>query len=120
MSLWRVRIIMPADPASHEWLAAALAGQRVLALPSPDSADPAGEVIIDLPSDDSLGTLLSDLHTISPQVFISSVDEPTQLPVVTPPAVTSPVGEQAGDEGMSEPALVAAGRPTAHRNQAAI
>lgn len=112
MSLWRVRIIMPADPAGHEWLAAALAGQRVLALPSSDSADAAGEVIIDLPSDDSLGTLLSDLHTISPQVFISSVTEP--------PLPALPVGEQAGDEGAGEPALVTAGRPTARRNQAAI
>lgn len=112
MSLWRVRITMPADPASQEWLAAALAGQRVLALPS-DDAGPAGEVIIDLPSDDSLGTLLSDLHTISPQVFISSVSEPPELPA-------RPISEQAGDQGAREPTLVAVGRPASLQDQAAV
>ena len=105
MSLWRVRITMPADPASQEWLAAALAGQRVLAVvPSSDGADPTGEVIIDLPRDDSLGTLLSDLHMISPQVYVSSVSEPPQLPGEF-------VVEQAGYQGLREPSLAAAGRP---------
>lgn len=81
MSLWRVRITMPADPASQEWLAAALAGHRVLAvLPSSDGSDPTGEVIIYLARDDNLGTLLSDLHMISRQVYVSSVSEPPQLP----------------------------------------
>lgn len=103
MSLWRVRITMPADPASQEWLAAALAGQRVLALRLPcGDTDATGEVIIDLPCDDSLGALLSDLHMISPQVFISSA------------------GEQAGDEGAREPVLIAAGRPVARGNQVPV
>lgn len=112
MSLWRVRITMPVDPASREWLDAALAGQRVLALPS-DDADPAGEVIIDLPCDDSLGTLLSDLHTISPQVFICSVSESPELPA-------GPASQQAGDQDLREPTLVALGRPASLQDQAAV
>ena len=114
MSLWRVRITMPADPASQEWLAAALAGQRVLAvLPSSDGSDPTGEVIIDLPRDDSLGALLSDLHMISAQVYVSSVSEPPQLPGES-------VVEQAGCQGLRETALVAAGRSAPSRDQSPI
>ena len=75
MSLWRVRITMPDDPASQALFTAALARQRIRAHPppSPESAAP-GDVIIDLPRDDRLGALLNDLHQISPQVFVSSVD----------------------------------------------
>lgn len=74
MSLWRVRLAMPTDPQSHALLTAALARQRVWAMPSPaDDSDITDEVIIELPRDESLGRLLSDLHMISPQVFVSSV-----------------------------------------------
>lgn len=77
MSLWRVRIAMSDDPASQALLTAALARQRISARPPPtrDSSVP-GDVIIDLPRDDRLGALLNDLHQISPQVFVSSVDAP--------------------------------------------
>ena len=77
MSLWRVRIAMSDDPASEALLTAALARQRISAHPPParDSSEP-GDVIIDLPRDDRLGALLNDLHQISPQVFVSSVDAP--------------------------------------------
>jgi len=75
MSLWRVRIMMSDDPASQALLTAALARQRIAAHPPPsqDSSAP-GDVIIDLPRDDRLGALLNDLHQISPQVFVSSVE----------------------------------------------
>ncbi len=84
MSLWRVRITMPEDPASQALLTAALARQRICAHPppSPESSAP-GDVIINLPRDDRLGALLNDLHQISPQVFVSSVDVP---PLGQPPA----------------------------------
>jgi hypothetical protein len=82
---------MPADPASQELLAAALAGQRVVALlPASDDADPTGEVIIELPRDESLGTLLNDLHVISRQVYVSCAGNPLTLPAGS-------VVEQAGD-----------------------
>jgi hypothetical protein len=94
MSLWRVRIAMSADPRSQELLMAALANQRVWALLPPtegvsenvsENSDGTGEVIIELPRDESLGTILSDLHQISPQVFVSSVTEPYPLLPHPPP-----------------------------------
>jgi hypothetical protein len=80
MSLWRVRITMSDDPASHALLAAALARQCISAQPPPsrESSSP-GDVIVELPRDDRLGALLSDLHQISPQVFVSSVNAPLPL-----------------------------------------
>ena len=114
MSLWKVRIAMPADPASQEWLAAALAGRRVLALmPPSDETDPTGEVIIELSRDESLGALLSDLHVISSQVDVSNVSDPPELPGRT-------VAQQACDEGVREPVLVAAGGPASLADQSPI
>ena len=114
MSLWRVRITMPADPASQELLAAALAGQRVAALlPASDDANPTGELIIELPRDESLGDLLNDLHVISPQVYVSCASD---LPTLSAGSVV----EQAGDQGVRQPDLVAAGRPAALRDQASV
>jgi hypothetical protein len=78
MSLWRVRISLGDDPHSQELLDAALADQRVWVTPD---ADKAGDVIIDLPRDDALDTLLNRLHSLSPSVFVSSVDQP--LPVTS-------------------------------------
>lgn len=115
MSLWRVRITMPADPVSQEWLDAALAGQRVLALlPPSDDEDSAGEVIIDLPRDDSLGALLNDLHVISPSVYVSSVTDSSvsDSSVTGSPELPSGfIAQQADGEGAREPALVTAGGP---------
>ena len=80
MSLWRIRITMSDDPNSQALLAEALAQQRVWALLiSPRDTEMTGDVIIELPRDDGLGALLSDLHMISPQVFVSSVDRPPSL-----------------------------------------
>ena len=78
MSLWRVRITMSDDPASEALLTAALARQRICPHPPPAPESPSpGDVIIDLPRDDRLGALLNDLHQISPQVFVSSVEAPS-------------------------------------------
>ncbi len=77
MSLWRVRITMSDDPHSQALLTAALAGQRVWALLMvPRDTEMTGDVIIELPRDDGLGALLSELHKISPQVYVSSADQP--------------------------------------------
>jgi hypothetical protein len=72
MSLWRIQITMSDDPYSQEMLTAALAEQRVWALlRSQRDTEVTGDVIIELPRDDGLGALLSKLHMISPQVFVS-------------------------------------------------
>jgi hypothetical protein len=84
MSLWRVRITMSDDPASQALLTAALARQRISVQPPPSHESMApGDVIIELPRDDRLGALLSDLHQISPQVFVSCVDAPLRLASAT-------------------------------------
>jgi hypothetical protein len=58
-------------------LSAALADQHVWArVPPEHGAGSGGDVIIELPRDDRLGALLNDLHRISPQIFVSSVDQP--------------------------------------------
>jgi hypothetical protein len=81
MPLWRIRITMSDDPHSRALLDQALEGQRVSELrfsPRPASeAEMAGDVILELPRDDDLGTMLSALHRISPQVFVSRADDDT-------------------------------------------
>ncbi len=80
MSLWKIRLDVPADPRSQALLSAVLADQLVWAQGPSSQDEDAGEsgndLIIDLPRDDRLGTLLNDLHKISPHVFVSSVDQP--------------------------------------------
>jgi hypothetical protein len=90
MSLWRVRITIADDLGSHEVLTAALAEQRVwsLLLVQQDSKMTA-DVIIELPGADGLDVLLGELHMISPQVLVSSADEPSSL------ATGRPVPDQA-------------------------
>jgi hypothetical protein len=78
MALWRIRIRLSDDPHSRAQLDLALAGQRVkdvtFAPRDADSAEMAGDVVLELPQDADLGTLLSALHRISPQVFVSRAD----------------------------------------------
>jgi hypothetical protein len=82
MSLWRIRIAMSDDRRSQERLTEALAGQRVRSrLMSPHDPAMAVDVIIELTDVDGLGSLLGELHRISPQVFVSSADRPS--PVAT-------------------------------------
>ena len=76
MSLWRIRITMSDDPQTRSLLTAALAERRVWALlTSLGDTELSGDVIIELPDDDGLGTLLNELHMISPRVFVSSADK---------------------------------------------
>jgi hypothetical protein len=82
MSLWRIRIAMTDDRQSQELLTEALAGHRVRSrLTSPQHTGTSVDVIIELTDIDRLGTLLGELHMISPQVFVSSADQPSPLPV---------------------------------------
>jgi hypothetical protein len=63
-------------------LTEALAGQRVCSrLMSPHHSEMSVDVIIDLTDIGGLGTLLGELHMISPQVLVSSADQPSPLPV---------------------------------------
>jgi hypothetical protein len=79
MPLWRIRITMSDDPHSRARLNQALSGQRVSELRftprAANEAEMAGDVILELPRDDDLGTMLSALHHISPQVFVSRADD---------------------------------------------
>jgi len=79
MPLWRIRITMSDDPHSRALLNQALEGQRVSEVrfsPRPaNDTQIAGDVILELPRDDDLGTMLSALHRISPQVFVSRADD---------------------------------------------
>jgi hypothetical protein len=80
MSLWRIRIAMSDDPRSQDLLTEALAGQRVCSrLIHPRGANMTADVIIELTGLDGLDALLSELHMISPQVFVSSADQPSPL-----------------------------------------
>jgi hypothetical protein len=87
MPLWRIRITLSDDPHSRALLNQALAGQRVSELSftprTAGAAEMAGDVVLELPRDDDLGTMLSALHHISPQVFVSRVHDdpaPAQRP----------------------------------------
>jgi hypothetical protein len=81
MSLWRIRIAMSDDWRSQELLTEALAGQRVCSrLMSPHETEMSVDVVIELTDVAGLGTLLSELHMISPQVLVSSAGQPSPLP----------------------------------------
>ncbi|HXW43383.1 MAG TPA: hypothetical protein VEL03_01250 [Streptosporangiaceae bacterium] len=78
MAMWRIRINLADDPRSRERLNEVLASQRVQAiqLTPRQGADAglSGDVVLELPRDDALGEMLTALHTISPQVFVSRAD----------------------------------------------
>jgi hypothetical protein len=103
MPLWRIRITLSDDPHSRALLNQALDGQRVSALNftprAANAAEMAGDVVLELPRDDDLGTMLSALHHISPQVFVSRVDdEPAAAKEPTLSAPFYPGHEFAGGE----------------------
>jgi hypothetical protein len=94
MSLWRIRMNMSDDPHSQELLTEALVEQRVRSLLlSPHDAEMTADLIIELPGVDGLPALLGALHMISPQVFVSSADQPSPLATAGPPrrALVTPV-----------------------------
>jgi hypothetical protein len=80
MPLWRIRIAVPDDPGSRDALNNVLAEQpaaRLRELPGRNgSSATTGEIVVELPQDDGLVSILSALHQISPQVFVSRADMP--------------------------------------------
>jgi hypothetical protein len=80
MPLWRIRIAVPDDPGSRSALNDVLAAQpaaRLRELPGRSArASTTGEIVVELPQDDGLVNVLSALHQISPQVFVSRADTP--------------------------------------------
>jgi hypothetical protein len=77
MPLWRIRIAVPEDPGSRSALNNVLAAQSAAlrVLPARTAASAVtGEVVVELPQDDGLVNVLSALHQISPQVFVSRAD----------------------------------------------
>jgi hypothetical protein len=85
MTLWRIRVAVSDDPASRGALTSALAGQPVSSVRASSTGS---EVVVELPQDDNLATVLSALHEISPQVFVSRADVPVaeSSPVLEPSA----------------------------------
>jgi hypothetical protein len=79
MAMWRIRINLADDPLSRERLSEVLASQRVEAVqltPRPGTtAELSGDVVLELPRDEALGEMLTALHTISPQVFVSRAED---------------------------------------------
>ena len=74
MPLWRIRIAVPDSPASLSAVQRALAAQPVSQLrvaPGADASRMSSEIVVELPQDDGLTSVLSALHAISPQVFVS-------------------------------------------------
>jgi len=75
MAKWRIRINLSDDAQSRARLAEVLASQRVSAVQLTPRAGAesmlAGDVVLELPRDDELGDMLTALHMISPQVFVS-------------------------------------------------
>lgn len=78
MAMWRIRISLADDARSRERLDEVLASQRVEAIrltPREGSdAELSGDVVLELPRDDALGEMLTALHTISRQVFVSRAE----------------------------------------------
>jgi hypothetical protein len=81
---WRIRISLPDDPGSLSALNDVLAAQpaaRLRELPSRSARSATtGEILVELPQDDGLVSVLSALHRISPQVFVSRADMPEPEP----------------------------------------
>jgi hypothetical protein len=75
MAMWRIRISLSDDAQTRARLAEVLASQRVSAMQLTPRAGSesvlAGDLLLELPRDDELGDMLTALHMISPQVFVS-------------------------------------------------
>ena len=93
MAMWRIRINLSDDPRSRARLEEVLARQRVKAMQLTPRADAetrlSGDVVLELPRDDELGAMLTALHTISPQVYVSRanrerVDTDTAIAALAP------------------------------------
>jgi hypothetical protein len=80
MPLWRIRVAVPDDPSSRTALENVLATQpkaRLREGPTRNGTSAkTSEIVVELPQDDGLVSVLSALHQISPQVFVSRADMP--------------------------------------------
>jgi hypothetical protein len=85
MSMWRIRINLSDDPRSRARLHEVLARQQVSAIrltPRDGSdAELSGDVVLVLPRDEELGDMLTALHSISPQVFVSRAGQDSEAAV---------------------------------------
>jgi len=110
MAMWRIRINLADDPRSRERLDEVLASQRVQAIeltPRQGSqAELSGDVVLELPRDDSLGEMLTALHAISPQVFVSRADAAAD-PARAGQAAGDPAGQADDEPADHEDALLA-------------
>jgi len=79
MAMWRIRINLADDPRSRARLDEVLARQQVSAIRltprAGAEAELSGDVVLELPRDDELGDMLTALHMISPQVFVSRASQ---------------------------------------------
>ncbi len=79
MAMWRIRINLADDPRSRARLDEVLARQQVSAIRltprAGAEAELSGDVVLELPRDDELGDMLTALHMISRQVFVSRAGE---------------------------------------------
>lgn len=98
MAKWRIRIHLSDDAHSRARLNEVLASQRVSAIQlTPRSGMDSvlsGDVVLELPRDDELGDMLTALHAISPQVFVSrALEDHDDAPGVSvaPVAALAPV-----------------------------
>jgi hypothetical protein len=100
MPLWRIRIAVPDDPGSRSALNKVLATQpaaQLRELPGRTArAATTGEIVVELPQDDGLVSVLSALHQISPQVFVSRADLPDTTSGPGPLAPSEPAGSRQG------------------------
>jgi hypothetical protein len=80
MPLWKIRVILPNGPRSHDALARALAAHPASRLRvesrGPGTTEMTGDAVVELRDDEPLGELLRALHEISRQVFVSRTDPP--------------------------------------------
>jgi hypothetical protein len=85
MAMWRIRLNLSDDPRSRARLDEVLANQQVsnfrLTPRTDGEAELSGDVVLELPRDDELGDMLTALHMISRQVFVSraSHDQPADV-----------------------------------------
>jgi len=79
MPLWRIRVLVPDTSAGRTAVKEALAAQPVSylrILPEGDAPTGANEVVVEIPEENDITGVLSALHAISPQVFVSRAEDP--------------------------------------------
>ena len=111
---WRIQLPLSDDPRSRARFYEALADHSVSAVRliphGTGNAEMTGEVMIELPQNEGLGTILDALHILSPRVFVSCAGSracPVHGPV---PGISDKCGPAAAGpflipEGGRDPAL---------------